>query len=95
MNPSNHTPGPWIGRPTGNIADQGIIYAQGNGNSIAVTYSNRDTMLVAAAPQLYKALLAIYENAAGPFDDSHSAYYTIGQDEYRAMLTALYAATEP
>jgi hypothetical protein len=49
-----HTPGPWYGQ---NAAGdhQGLVYAEGTGKDVAVTYDTKDAALVSAAPELLAA----------------------------------------
>ena len=53
--PIPHTPGEWIGQKTS--ADQGLIYSDHTGKSVAVCYDVRDLPLISAAPDLLAALL--------------------------------------
>jgi hypothetical protein len=50
-----HTPGPWYGKKSA-ARGQGLVISERDGRNIAVTYDTRDTDLVAAAPELLKAL---------------------------------------
>ena len=95
MSTSTHTPGPWYFKKNINLHDQGLVIAEKTGASIAVTYDSRDAMLIAVAPQLLEALQGVYDNAGGPFEDSHSAYFTINLDQWRKVQDALSAATQP
>lgn len=51
---SNHTPSPWYVAKTSN--DQGLVISEVTGANIAVTYDKKDAPLIAAAPELLKAL---------------------------------------
>jgi len=56
---AKHTPGPWYETTTGN--HQGLIISETDGANIAVAYDKRDASLIAAAPDLLKALNEILE----------------------------------
>jgi len=77
---TNHTPGPWIASVTSSQT-QGLIYAEKDGANIAVTYATQDAALIAAAPDLLKALRIIQANPNDPWS-------------HRVALDAMAKATE-
>ncbi len=65
------TPGPWVVRPCydasrdGGYAEIGSANLSGDGDYVALVYAERDTAVLAAAPELYEALrgmLAIHDS---------------------------------
>ncbi len=54
---AQHTPHPWIGKK--GSGGQGLIYSEQTGANVAVAYDERDTALLAAAPELKAALTAL------------------------------------
>ena len=48
--------------------DQGLVIEDATGRSVAVTYDKEDAALVAAAPELLNALLAVKARVYGEFD---------------------------
>ena len=64
---TNHTPGPWIASLTSS-GIQGLIYAEKDGANIAVTYATQDAALIAAAPDMLKALQRLTHPAADDTD---------------------------
>jgi hypothetical protein len=54
---TKHTTGPWNAADTGN--HQGMIIAEQDGATVAVTYDAKDARLIAAAPELLETLQRI------------------------------------
>lgn len=55
-----HTPGPWIAKPTASLGPQFVVYPEAAGPDIAIIYDHGNTeanaCLIAAAPELLNAL---------------------------------------
>lgn len=50
----DHTPGPWYRANTTN--HQGLVVSEATGANVAVTYDDKDTNLIAVAPELLEQL---------------------------------------
>ena len=57
---TRHTPGPWMAVKT---KDQGLIISESTGDNVAVTYDSKDRNIVAAAPDMYEALVELLQSA--------------------------------
>lgn len=55
----NHTPGPWITKPTASLGPQWAVYTELAGTDIAIVYDHGNTeanaRLIAASPELLDA----------------------------------------
>jgi hypothetical protein len=85
------TPGPWIGKETMS-ADQGLVYSELDGRNVAVTYSNKDVRLVAAAPEMLAALQMVIETLAPHFFEMGIKKSFSEQVVIRAVGTAIHSA---
>ena len=74
----NHTPGPWIGKPTS--GDQGLIYSESDGRNVAVAYDVRDTDLIASAPDMKSILRRLAEKVKRANDLQHSGGRVVAED---------------
>lgn len=76
-----YPPGPWYSSTSAG-GNQGLIYEEGTGKTVAVSYDPKDADLIAAAPDLLEACEAVLER--GDFDKSLRA-------EERSLLRAAIA----
>ena len=82
---SKHTPGPWIAAKT---LSQGLII------NVAVTYDSKDRNIVAAAPDMYEALVELLQSAEHIYRvhlEEISGGFKLAQDIRRAQA-AIYKA---
>ena len=64
---TQHTPGPWYFEAGYAPHDQGLVSSEATGQSLATTYSDDggfNARLIAAAPDMLAALVALFENCA-------------------------------
>lgn len=88
---SKHTQGPWIAAKT---PGQGLIISESTGDNVAVTYDSKDRNIVAAAPDMYEALVELLQSAEYIYRvhlEEISGGFKLAQDIRRAQA-AIYKA---
>ena len=94
---NKHTPGPWKTLNPGISSIYCTIQGANGGRVCAIGENSHENhhfnaRLIAAAPDLLAACQRAVM-AGGPFDDSHSAYWTLNADDMAAIRAAIARAT--
>lgn len=88
---SKHTPGPWNAVKT---KYQGLVISENTGDTVAVTHDPKDRNMVAAAPDMYEALVELLQSAEYIYRvhiEEISGGFKLAQDIRRAQA-AIYKA---